>query len=335
MAYAPAQNTTLSSGLAHLATIFYNKTGLDRLQKTFRFREAGMEDDISKQVGKTVQWFRYNNFAANTTPTAVEGGVGTSLSISSRIVQATVSEYSDFINLSTFLNDTAIDKTVENMSDLLGYRGGLSVDTITRNVIDAESSSTNLSLTGTYLRVADLRNAAHQLQGVDVEPMEDDLFYTIAHPYNLYDLINDPAAGGLADIFKYTSPDKAALVDSGNAKMSVVASVGGCRIVRSTNVAVSGSAPNRTWRVYVFGKNGIGVVGLSGSTPADVRDPMKQRFNVNINRYKGGSVADPEGQIAASVAYRYVYTTVVLEGPSGIGGSYRYRTMDAASSIAG
>lgn len=332
MAYTPAQNITTSAGMAHLATIFYKKVGLDRLQKTFRFREAGMEDDVPKMNGKTAQWFRYNNLAANTT-TASEGTVGTSLQPTSRIVQSTVSEYSDYINISTFLNDTAIDNTVENYSALLGYRAGLSVDTITRNVIDVAQPSTDLALTGTYMRVADLRNTAIQLQAIDALPMDDGQFYNIMHPYVYYDLLNDPAAGGLADIYKYTNPAKAGLVDGGNDPMGTVAVIGGCKVVKSTNVTKIVGSPNK-WRTYTFAKNGIGIVALSGSGPAQMTDPTSQRFNIKVARATGNSIVDPEGQIAAAVAYRYVYTTVILEGPSGIGGNYRFRTSDVPSSIA-
>jgi hypothetical protein len=45
-------------------------------------------------------------------------------------------------------------------------------------------------------------------------------------------------------------------------------------------------------------------------------------------------VADPEGVISAAVSYNFIFTAVVLDGPAGIGGVYRYKTLDAQSSIA-
>jgi N4-gp56 family major capsid protein len=331
MAYTPAGNQSNSSGLSHLQAIYYNRTGLDRLMTTFRFREACMEDQIPKMSGRLVQWFRYQNFAANTA-TSTEGSVGTSLTLNSNIISATVSEYSNFLNISTFLDETGIDDVVKASSDLLGYRAGLSVDTITRNVIDSESANTAQTLLGTYLRVADLRNAATQLDALNVERLDDGSYYTLMHPYIAFDLVNDPAAGGLGDIFKYTKPDATALVNQGTA-METVATVGDCRIARSTNVTKIAGSPNK-WRVYVFGKNGIGAVALNGSGPANIRDPHKQRFNIMVHRAEKGSIYDPEGMISAAVAYRFVYTTVVLDGPTNMGGTYRYRTLDCPSSIA-
>lgn len=329
MAYTPASNVTTTSTLAHLQSVYYKKTGLDRLVKTFKFREPCMEDDVPKMSGKTVQWFRYKNFSTNTTA-STEGSVGTGLSLTSNIVTATVSEYSNFVSVSTFLKETGIDSTLDAASDLLGYQAGLSVDTITRNVFDNESSSTNLNPIGTYLRVSDLRNAATQLSALDVQPMEDGLFYAIIHPYINYDVVNDPAAGGLADIYKFTDPSKAALVESTGEQ---VFTAGDCRVVKSTNVTKIAGSPNK-WRTYIFGKNGVGAVSLAGSGPSKITDPKKQRFSIMIQRFNGPTPSDPEGMIAGTAAYRYVYTAVVLDGPSGIGGSYRFKTIDAASSIA-
>lgn len=331
MAYAPAANLTSSAGLAHLQQVYYTKKTLDILRKKFVFREVCQHDSLPRRSGRTVQFFRYQNLNSSSTQT-VEGAPGTSQTYSSRIMTATVSQYSNFINVSDFLQKTAIDDQLNAASDLLGYQAGLSVDTITRAVIDAEQASTNQTMASPslLLKVADLRTSRSLLQGIDVQPFDEGYFKVIAHPYVTYDLVNDPAAGGLADIFKYTGPKDTALVKYED--RGTVATVAGCKVMESTNVA-SSSGPGR-WRVYVFGKGGIGCVDLEGSAPSEVRDPKKQAFNVNIIRANGPSIPDPEGLIAGAVSYNFIFTTVVLEGPAGIGGSYRYKTMEAASSIA-
>lgn len=328
MAYQPAGNLTTSAGLAHLAAIFYKKKGLDRLQKKFVFRSACMKDVLAKQVGRTAQWFRYTNFSAATTP-STEGTVGTSLSLTSKILTATVSQYTAFITVSDLVKDTALDPIVTNASELLGYQGGLSVDTITRNVVDSESGSTNQALLSTYLRVADLRQARHALQAVDVQPFEDGEMLVFAHPYATYDLVNDPNAVGLADIFKYNTDVRATPLVKYEDR-GIVSHVAGCKVIESTNVKTQ-TTPNR-YRAYVFGWNGIGCLDLAGRGPTDVMDPKKQRFRINVVPGQP-SIADPEGVIGAAVSYNFVFTTVVLEGPAGIGGSYRYKTLDPQSTI--
>ena len=331
MAYTPAGNTTSSAGLSHLAAILYRKKALDRLQKKFVFREACSKDMLQKASGRTVQFFRYTNFGANTTPTT-EGTVGTSLSLTSKIVQATVSQYSAFITVSDILEATSIDPVVTNASELLGYQAGLSVDTITRNIIDAEDASTNQALLSTYLRVADLRNSRHGLQAVDVQPFDNNEFLAFVHPYASYDLVNDPAAVGLADIFKYNTDVKSTPLVSYEDR-GVVTHVAGCKVVETTNTKTGTSGSNNTYRAYVFGKNGLACVDLEGKGPSEIKDPSKQRFKINVIQ-GGASIPDPEGLIGAAVSYNYVTTSVVLEGPAGIGGQHRFKTLDPQSSIA-
>lgn len=331
MAYQPAGNLTTSAGLSHLAAILYRKKGLDRLQKKFVFRSACSKDTLQRMSGRTVQFYRYTNLSANTTPTT-EGTVGTSLSLTSKVVQATVSQYSAFITVSDLLEATAIDPVVTNASELLGYQAGLSVDTITRTVIDAESANTNQALLATYFRVSDLRVSRSTLQANDVQPFEDNEFLCFAHPYATYDLVNDPAALGLADIFKYNTDVKATPLVKYEDR-GTVTHVAGCKVIESTNVKTGTSGGANTYRVYVFGKDGISTVDLEGKAPSDVKDPKKERFKINVIQ-GGASIPDPEGLIGAAVSYNFVTTTVVLEGPAGIGGTYRYKTLDPQSTIA-
>lgn len=330
MAYqpVPAGNLSTASNLAHLQSILHRKKALDRLQTTFLFGEPCMDETLELNAGRTVQWHRYNNLAANTTASP-EGQVKTSLTTSSRTVQCNVSEYSDYITVSSLLKDTAIDAIVQANAELLGYRAGLTVDNITRTVFDDVQASTDQALLGANFRAQDARNTRHQLRGRDIKPLQDGLYYGIAHPYVTFDLVNDPAANGLADIHKYTKPADAPLVryeESGQ-----VCVVGGVKIMETTNVKQITGSPNK-WRVYIFGRNGVGKLALSGRGPSKVTDPSKQRFAINVIPGERGPW-DPEGTIGGSVSYRFVFGVAILEGPAGIGGQYRFRTIDAPSSI--
>ena len=92
MAYSPAGNNTTSAGLAHLATVWYNRRALDQLKKRFRFYNCCEPDMIPRRSGKTVQWFRYTLLGANTTA-APEGAVGNSNTLTTTTLSGTVSEY--------------------------------------------------------------------------------------------------------------------------------------------------------------------------------------------------------------------------------------------------
>lgn len=325
MAYAPASNTTLTPSLTHLATVYYERKGLDQLTKVFRFRNVCEPDVMPLRSGKTIQFYRYGLFSANTSP-ATEGAVGTGIPLSTSTVSATVSEYADYITISTLLEQTAIDPIVENASFNLGYRAGLTVDTIARTEFDANAASVQLSTQGASLAAIDFRSAQARLEGSDVRPFDssnwgEGYFMAIAHPYVLFDLMSDNTAGGFIDVMRYADPQAILNNEAGK--------IGGCRILKSTNVGNDGGTiPNQKRYVYVVGKGAVGAIDLAGAGPSTVTDPQKQAFKINV--IKGGpQIADPEGMIGCAVSYRFVFVAKTLDSTT-----YRYKILLAQSSLA-
>lgn len=319
MAYTPASNMTTTATLRHQIATYYKRDQLDQLMKQFRFRAAGVEDMIPMRNGKTVQWYRYDLFAANTIP-AAEGTVGTGLQLSTTTVTATVSEYSDFLTGSSLLQDTAIDPIAQNAGRQLGYRAGLSVDTICRIELDTASSSTDITPTGANLTSSDIRRGKALLNGVDVQPKLGEDFLCIIHPYVLYDIMSDNTAGGFIDVMRYSQP--------GVAMTGEVGKIEGARIVKSTNVKTdSTAAPNTLYSTYLVGEGAMGVVSLGGNAPSNVVDPKKQAFAVNVIPGKP-QIADPEGKIGFAVSYRFVFVAKLLDTTT-----YRFKTIPADPSI--
>lgn len=309
MAYAPASNLTTTGSLTHLAAVWYNRKALDQLKQRFRFLIATEPDILPRRNGKKVQWFRYSLLAANTTPSS-EGAVGTGLALTTGTVTATVAEYSDFITISTFLQETAIDAIVENASEQLGYRAGLSVDTIVRTEFDTATSA-ELTTIGANPSVQDIRKAIALLQGANVNPKMGDDYVVITHPYVLYDIKSDNTAGGFIDVVKYAAPDRMLSGEEGR--------VAGARIFSTTNVKTSGAAPTALYWMYTVGKGAVGSVDLAGSGPSRVvGEPGAGAFKINVIN-GGPQIADPEGMIGAAVSYRYVFVAKILDT------TYRYR----------
>lgn len=333
MAYAPVPDAQLSdsSNMAHFIQVYHRRTALDQLLTTFMFGQFGEKDILSQRNGRTYQWYRWNKYSGSTT-VKTEGAVGTSLnSPGTRTVQCQVSQYSDFVTVSDMGQATAPSDLVDAHAMLLGYRAGLSCDNINKGVLDDQAASTNVALIGSYLTIRDLSAHTFRLMGVDVLPFEDGLFATVAHPYVTYDVVNDPAVNGLSDLYKHTDPMKTGLVKL-TGRGTAVITAANTKLYHSTNV----TAPTATsWRVYTFGKGAYGIVDLEGKGPSRIVDPSKERFKVRIHRAGGeGSIADPEGVIAGFVAYNFAFGVAILDGPSpGIGGTFRYVTVSAPSSI--
>jgi N4-gp56 family major capsid protein len=310
MAYSPAGNTTTTAGLAHLATVWYNRRALDQLKKRFRFYNACEPDMVPRRSGKTVQWFRYSLLGANTTP-APEGTVGNSNTLNTVTLSGTVSEYSDFITVSTLLDETAIDPIVQNAAEQLGYSAGLSVDTIIKAAFDGQASAVLSPATlGTFATVDDLRRCKALLEGVDVRPKDDKYYYAIMHPYIIYDIKSDSTAGGFIDLMKWADPK--VFLEPPNPFDDPVGVVENIKIWATTNVTTSGTAPNVLYSAYVVGRGAAGAVDLQGSGPSRVEDPSKQQFRINVIR-GGPQIADPAGMIGAAVSYRYVFLTQILD----------------------
>jgi N4-gp56 family major capsid protein len=317
--YAPAGNMTSTGTISHLATVFYNRKGLSQLKKKFRFRDMTWPDEIPLRNGLLVQWYRYSLFSANITPSA-EGTVGTSLPLTTSTVTATVSEYSDFVSLSKLLTETAIDPIATNASEQLGYRAGLSVDTITRTEFDSvATSATDFAATlGAYATVNDIRRAVAVLKGADVLPMDSDGNYlAVVHPYVTFDIMSDNTAGGYIDITKYARPQ-----DNFEGE---IGKVYGCRIVESTNVATSGTAPNVMYYAYITGQQAVGSVSLAGAGPSSTSDGSSFKINAFSS---GPNPADPEGKIGSYCSYRFVYACKILDTST-----YRFRRIPCNASL--
>jgi hypothetical protein len=106
-----------------------------------------------------------------------------------------------------------------------------------------------------------------------------------------------------------------------------VGKVGGCRLMESTNVLTSGTAPDVLYSSYIVGKGAVGVVDLQGSGPSKVTDPSSQAFKINV--IPGGpSQADPEGIIGSYVSYLFRYFAKTLDSTN-----YRYRMPRANVSL--
>jgi N4-gp56 family major capsid protein len=320
MAYQPASTMTTSGGLSHLATVYYEKRALDNLKQRLVFDSIVEPDDIPRRNGATVQFYRYGLFGSNTTPSA-EGTVGAGITPSTSTISATVSEYSDFITISSLLEETAIDRIVENSADELGYRAALTHDTLIRTELESNTGNDTAPLSGGATSIADLRASVSLLKAVNVMPREGNSFVGIFHPYIVHDIRADNTSGGFIDVMKYTDPSRLLNHEVGKTE--------GVRVVESTNVATGGTAPSATYAGYIVGKGAIGAVSLAGRGPGSPpQNPNNKRaFRVNIIPGRP-QIADPEGKIGAAISYRFVFVAVLLDETV-----LRYRTLNSDATL--
>lgn len=309
-----------------MATVFYNREALDTLRTKFLFWKGVSNKEIPQRNGKTIQFFRFGTFGANTTA-KTEGQVGSGLNLTTTTVSATVSQYADFLSFSDMLVDTAINDIVAGGVRELGYRAGLTADNLIKAEVDSSVASTEVSLLGTYYTAKDVARISYTLSGGNVRPITSDGYFTqLAHPYVTYDLVNDPQAGGFQDLVKHDSATRGNMRNFTREDRGMVAELHGVRIFESTNVTQVSGSPNK-WYVYTFGEGGVGAIDLAGRGPSRVMDPSSEQFRINVIR-PGISAADPEGVIRAYASYNFVFVAKILDSTN-----YRFRIQSAPSSI--
>lgn len=331
MAISPAVNTTQSVGLAHLATVFYEKSGLDKLYKMLRFQAVCKEHPLPQGNGKTLQMWRGTLPAGNTAPGS-EGVVGIGLPLVTSTVSVSVENYSDFTSTSALLEETSINDMITEAAEQMSYRGALSADLIARAEIDGSGVTISSTIGGGGFLLPDARKQVALLQDNDVLSFDggenapgSGSFVGIIRPASAYDMISDNTAGGFIDIAKYAANTNGKLM-SGE-----IGTAGGVRWLTTTNVGDDGvAATNTKYYVYIFGKNAIGSVGLVGRGASNVIDPSKSQFKLKISKGGGESGAgfDPAGEIGTFVAYRFVQAYKNLQSSP-----YRYAIVKADSSI--
>ena len=317
MSYAPPGSTTQTSALAHLATVKYEKRGLDRLKAKFRFAQVCDPHPLPMNSGKTLQMYRFALPGFNTSA-ASEGVIGAPVAQSSSTLTATVEQYSDFMSSSSLLEETDINPTVMQMVEDISYRASGSVDTIIRTEIDGNSSAL-VNTIGSYLTASDFKKRIALLEGVNVEPFYEDRYFGVIHPYVVYDLISDNTAGGFIEALKYQNGQQVLNGEIGE--------IGRCRLLTSTNVGNTGSSPNVQYYTYIFGRHGVGIVDLEGRGPDRVQDPKNEQFKVNV--VKGGpNTADPVGEIGSFASYRFVFAAKTLDTTN-----YRFSVVKSDASV--
>ena len=185
---------------------FYDMTLIDEAGPMLVHDQFGQKRPIPANGGKTIEFRKFTNLPKALT--ALTEGVtpdGKRLDVTN--LTATVAQYGDYITQSDVLELTAIDNTIVEATKLLGRQAGLTLDTITRDVLVAGtnvnycptiSGSTETAVTSranlngtSQLSVKNIQRAVAKLRANNV-PTINGKYVAIIHPYVAYDLMRDP-----------------------------------------------------------------------------------------------------------------------------------------------
>jgi len=301
----PVGTTTQNPGLLHQASaIYFVKKGLDRLMPELFFWQLGYKITMPRNSGKTIQMFRVNLPGANTVP-AAEGVNPNPVPQSSYPITAILEQYSDYMDSSTLYDETDINSvgSATQMVEDLSFRAALSVDTIVRTELDANTGYT-IPTIGANFTVADIKAGIADMRNSNVMPYSGGDWMLVIGPYIEYDLKSDNTAGGFIDSMKYTNGEKVLNGEIGKA--------GGARVMVTTNVNRTGTAPSALYSCYLFGYQAFAVIPLAGSGPSAVSDPKNQRFKVTVVK-PGIGPGNETGEIGTIASYRFVMAVKITD----------------------
>ena len=207
-------NTTTSNELSAEMKTYYADRLIDNAEPYLVHDQFGDSYPIPAHGGKTIEFRRFSPLdkALDTLTEGVTPG-GNTLEVTAKT--GTVAQYGDYITVSDVLETTAIDRTLEQATKLLGSQAGRTLDTVTREVITAgtnvlyapKSNGTEVlsraELDGTCLLTPNLLfRAAAKLYEMNAMPVDEN-FVAIIHPNAACDIMTSTE---WLDVHKYAEP---------------------------------------------------------------------------------------------------------------------------------
>lgn len=306
--FATAGNTTTSTAAGNDLSVemktYYSDYLIDNAKPNLIHDQFGQKHPIPKNGGKTIEFRKYSPLAKALTP-LTEGVTPDGQALNVSKIESTVSQYGGWIQLPDMLLLTAIDNNMVQATELLGDQAGRTLDSITREVINAGTSvqyadgsvsSRSALKKANKLTVDCILRAARFLKSQNAKTI-DGSYIAIIHPDVSYDLMSSEQ---WQDWQKYTTSDKLFNGEIGK--------IGNVRFIETTEAKIfpkaggtetGATAANDVYSTLVFGANAYGVTEVTGGGlehivnqlgSAGTADPLKQRASVGWKATKTAEI---------------------------------------------
>ncbi len=309
----PTVNVTTDSKLSAENKTFYDRALVDEAGPNLIHGQFGQKRPIPKNGGKRIQFRRYASLPKALKP-LTEGVTPEGRKLSATAVEAEVNQYGDFVCLSDVLDLTAIDNNVLEATKAVGRQAGLTLDTITRNVLQSGTNvfyCPKVGANGVQTPVTDrsgldktctltvdvVKKVAAMLKAANAPKIDGD-YVCILHPYVAYDIMSDPR---WEEMHKYTTPE--------NMYQGEIGRIAGVRFVETSEAAVyKGTENSCPTGLAVFGCLFIaqGAYGVTEVTGGGLQTIIKQLGSAGT--------ADPLDQ-RSTVGWKALQTAEILMEP--------------------
>lgn len=279
-------NVTTDSGLSVENKTHYDMTLIDEASPNLVHDQFGQKKPIPKNGGKKIEFRKFASLPKALT--AITEGVtpdGKKLSVTA--IESEVAQYGDYVTLSDVLDLTAIDPVVVEATKIIGRQAGLTLDTITRNVLhsgtnvfyapksDGTAVTSRAGLDATCVLTVDLVNRVAAFLKKNNAPKIDGSYVAIVHPFAAYDLMKDP---------NWRAPHE--YQDTTNIYEGEIGKIGGVRFVETSEAKVYAGG---VFGTLFIADGAYGVTEITGGGletiikqlgSAGSADPLNQRSTV-------------------------------------------------------
>ena len=285
---------------------YYDMALIDEAQAQLVHDQFGQKKPIPAGSGKTIEFRKFHSYDKALTPLQ-EGVTPAGKAVKVTAITSTVDQYGDYTMLTDVLDLTAIDNVVLETTKIHGRQAGMTLDTVTRDVLQ---SGTNVTYcpsvaapTTEITSRANLKNDSRLTVDVIMQvvaklrsmnaPTINGKYVAIIHPYVAYDLMRDPE---WIDAHKYTT--------STNLYEGEIGEIAGVRFVQTSEAKIYTGSGCPTG-LAVFGTLFLadGAYGVTEITGGGLQTIVKQKGSA-------GS-ADPLDQ-RSSVGWKAMKTAQIL-----------------------
>ena len=200
-------NKTYSPGVAPSVVEYYERSLLENMKPEMVHNRDAQKRTLPEHNGKTVKFRRFIPFSAISEPLA-EGVTPAGQTLTETAFTAMVKPYGGHVELTDEINFYLLDNMHQETAKLLADQAALSLDTISRNALNAgmnvqyaNSKTSRGALASTdKLTFAEIKTAVRNLKRKNVKPFADGFYHAIVHPDVVHDLTADTM---WVDVAKY------------------------------------------------------------------------------------------------------------------------------------
>ena len=294
----------VNSDLSPENKTFYDMNLIQEAQAQLVHDQFGVKRPIPAGSGKTIEFRKFHSYDKALTPLQ-EGVTPAGRAVKVTAITSTVDQYGDYTMLTDVLDLTAIDNVVLETTKIHGRQAGMTLDTVTRNVLQAGTNVTycpkadgteitsRANLTKeSQLTVDVIMQVVAKLRSMNA-PTINGKYVAIVHPYVAYDLMRDPE---WIDAHKYTN--------STNLYEGEIGEIAGVRFVQTSEAKIY-TGEGCPAGLAVFGTLFLadGAYGVTEITGGGLQTIVKQKGSAGT--------ADPLDQ-RSTVGWKAIKTAEIL-----------------------